>query len=145
MPLFSGNRTPHADPAHPPRSSFSLRYTPTGSAARPSSLYYLDLDFASRKQLWRTFFSRLTKATQLQTTIDDIHLDELASHDLNGRQIKNLISNGISIALHQKLLLSIDHIRTALNILFGWRKTVEEDFSGRTASALNFGNADQAQ
>ncbi|OJD36550.1 aaa family [Diplodia corticola] len=101
------------------------------------SLHYPDLDFASRRQLWLTFFKRLTKGTQVQTAMDDAQMDELAGHDLNGRQIKNLLSNAISMALHQKSPLSIDHIRTALNVLWGWRKAVEQELSARAATALD--------
>ncbi|KAL1645187.1 hypothetical protein SLS58_003892 [Diplodia intermedia] len=109
------------------------------------SLHYPDLDFPSRKKLWRTFFNRLTKDAQVPTLIDDAQLDELANHDLNGRQIKNLVSNGLSMALHQKAPLSIDHIRTALNVLSGWRKAVEHELSARAALALNLGGADSAR
>ncbi|KAK7552325.1 P-loop containing nucleoside triphosphate hydrolase protein [Phyllosticta citricarpa] len=101
------------------------------------SLHYPDLNEDSRKQLWRSFLNRLKRVSQLQVSIDAAQINELAKHDLNGRQIKNLISNSLSMALHEKSsALRIDHVRTSLNVLWDWRKAVEQELPTETAAML---------
>ncbi|KAK7533365.1 P-loop containing nucleoside triphosphate hydrolase protein [Phyllosticta citribraziliensis] len=99
------------------------------------SLYYPDLNADSRKQLWSSFLKRLKREAQLEVRIDAAEIDELAQHDLNGRQIKNIISNALSIALHEgSSNVRIGHISTSLKVLWDWRKAVEQEAPASSAS-----------
>ncbi|KAI1777846.1 P-loop containing nucleoside triphosphate hydrolase protein [Hypoxylon cercidicola] len=55
---------------------------------------YTDLTTASRLQIWRTLCDRVPGGVD----VDDAALRELAGHDLNGRQIKNVIKAAESLA-----------------------------------------------
>ena len=52
-------------------------------------------------------------------TEDD--LDRLASHRLNGRQIKNAVSTARSIALEQGATPSVGHVDTVLEVMSDWQ------------------------
>ncbi|KAI1378297.1 P-loop containing nucleoside triphosphate hydrolase protein [Hypoxylon crocopeplum] len=55
---------------------------------------YTDLSFASRLQIWRTLCGRVPGGVD----VDDAGLENLARHDFNGRQIKNIINAARSLA-----------------------------------------------
>lgn len=75
-------------------------------------------------------------SSELKSTIDDAQLDELAQHPLNGRQIKNLVSSAQSQALQDKAPLSMEHIRTVLEVVSDWNKAVECEISGAADGVL---------
>ena len=103
------------------------------------SLHYPDLDVASRRQLWQTFFARSTAAGTLQTNITSAQLGELADHNLNGSQIKNLVSSAQSQALQEQEPLSMADIRTVLKVASDWMTAVEREVSGAADGAALHG------
>ena len=52
------------------------------------------------------------------------YLDVLATEDLNGRQIKNLVRTAHALAVSQNVLIQLQHIEIALNAM----KKFESDF-----------------
>lgn len=82
-------------------------------------IHYPDLDFDSRREIWSTF---LKKASD--SGFSDRDLDRLASHEMNGRQIKNAVSSALCIALKEKSppSLSIEHIQSVLEVISDWNK-----------------------
>ncbi|KAK7047184.1 hypothetical protein VNI00_006850 [Paramarasmius palmivorus] len=80
------------------------------------SLHYPDLDFGARRKIWKTFYDRASKGA----SIGDSDLDRLASHTLNGRQIKNAVSSAQCIALAQDTMLAVKHIDAVLEVTQGW-------------------------
>ncbi|KAF8576015.1 P-loop containing nucleoside triphosphate hydrolase protein [Ramaria rubella] len=81
------------------------------------SIHYPDLDFESRKGIWKTFFAKATKGRE----IDEEDLNRLAKHEMNGRQIKNAVSSGQCIALESKAELSVEHIEAVLEVVSDWK------------------------
>lgn len=51
---------------------------------------YPDLDYDSRKAIWKTFFNR---ASANIGSVSEEDISRLASHALNGRQVSSCISN----------------------------------------------------
>lgn len=49
------------------------------------SIHYPDLDFESRKAIWRTFFGKALK----NATISEDEFNRLAEHKMNGRQVRD--------------------------------------------------------
>ncbi|OJD38017.1 aaa family protein [Diplodia corticola] len=76
-------------------------------------LTYPDLDLAARAQIWSTFVSRLPPAS---CNLDGIDFDELARSELNGRDIKNVVKIARFLAASEKEPLSMEHLRTILDI-----------------------------
>lgn len=57
-------------------------------------LRYGNLTEPSRRQIWRNFCGRVPGGME----ISDRQLDQLAKHELNGRQIKNIVKSAESLA-----------------------------------------------
>lgn len=74
---------------------------------------YTDLDTASRLQIWRNFASKVPGGVE----ISEKEFAKLADHDLNGRQIKNVVKAAESLAhfdgvkLDYKQLLQVTKIQ----------------------------------
>nr|GAT46316.1 AAA family [Mycena chlorophos] len=84
------------------------------------SIYYPDLGFDSRRQVWRTFLGRVMGDAIARITPEQ--LDRLANIQLNGRQIKNTVSNAQSIAIDAQETFSIDHIDAVLEVVNDWEE-----------------------
>ncbi|KIP06048.1 hypothetical protein PHLGIDRAFT_119307 [Phlebiopsis gigantea 11061_1 CR5-6] len=101
--IFTTNMIESMDQAFESRIHFCIRYP--------------DLDFASRRAIWKMFFSKSMRDEQ----ITDEDLDRLAAHKLNGRQIKNAVSTARSIALQQGAIPSVEHVDTVLEVMSDWQ------------------------
>lgn len=77
------------------------------------TLIYPDLDHAAKRQIWSTFVSSIPSAN---CGIDCIDFDELARSELNGRDIKNVVKIARFLAASEKDPLSMEHLRTILDI-----------------------------
>jgi hypothetical protein len=100
------------------------------------SIHYPDLNFESRKIIWKTFFTRTLKQQGLEFNISEEDLDRLAKREMNGRQvslflisytscdysfqIKNTVSNAQSIALETQSPLSVEHVDAVLEVVSDW-------------------------
>ncbi|PAV22548.1 AAA family ATPase [Pyrrhoderma noxium] len=82
-------------------------------------VHYPDLNFDSRKQIWKTFLSR---AMDQQDDISREDMDKLATHEMNGRQIKNVVSSAQCIALEAESPLLVEHINAVLEVASDWHK-----------------------
>ncbi|KAK4165534.1 hypothetical protein QBC43DRAFT_234781 [Cladorrhinum sp. PSN259] len=84
------------------------------------SLRYERLREPQRKQVWRNFVDRLEAllGEQGHESIDfaevTAHLDELASHRLNGREIRNAITTGRQLARFTKEKMGFKHLKRAI-------------------------------
>ncbi|KAL3479828.1 P-loop containing nucleoside triphosphate hydrolase protein [Aspergillus californicus] len=111
--ILTTNRIDIFDPAFESRIHFSFSYP--------------DLDFVSRKSIWKTFLTRHAKETGEQGRgvafcFDDAQLDELATPALNGRQVKNLVSCARSLALDDGEALDMKHLQSALTVTSDWSR-----------------------
>lgn len=64
------------------------------------ALHYENLSRTQRRAIWENFFNRLEEIEKDSVDTDDLreHLDELAAHDMNGRQIRNSITTARQLA-----------------------------------------------
>lgn len=81
------------------------------------SIYYPPLVRAERAQIWRSFFRDLLEDEE-KLKIEELkeQVDTLATHELNGRQIRNVINNARHLARYSGRVLAFSHISDALDI-----------------------------
>jgi ATPase family associated with various cellular activities (AAA) len=75
-------------------------------------LHYPDLNVAARKVIWTTLLRKSQPPAQF--SIEEI--TELAEHDVNGRQIKNIVKISQLLAASKRESLAIGHVRSVLRI-----------------------------
>lgn len=78
---------------------------------------YEELASQDRAKIWLNLFDKVEKLNTIKLDEflkDDI--EELSSHNINGRVIKNTVRLAYSLALSKKESLSLKHIETALNL-----------------------------
>jgi SpoVK/Ycf46/Vps4 family AAA+-type ATPase len=101
--ILTTNRIKVFDPAFQSRIHFCLQYenlTPTGRAA-----------------IWRSFITRAKATTNLKVDISDDDITKLAlEENVNGRQIKNIMSVSQAVAVRRKQVLDLASIRTAAKL-----------------------------
>lgn len=76
------------------------------------TINYPNLDFASRLTIWRNFLFR----RGLNTEISAKEVEELASIDLNGRRIKNVVKTSLVVAKNKGRGLRYEDIEKVLKI-----------------------------
>jgi AAA+ superfamily predicted ATPase len=82
---------------------------------------YTDLSVESRVQIWRNFCKMVPGGVD----IDEKGIALLAEHDLNGRQIKNVIKAAESLAVFDKVKLDLKQLQQVTKI----QATFEKDLS----------------
>ncbi|KAK6066212.1 AAA family ATPase [Seiridium cupressi] len=82
---------------------------------------YTDLSIESRMQIWRNFCKMVPGGVD----IDDVGIAILAEHDLNGRQIKNVIKAAESLATFDKIKLDLKTLQQVTKI----QATFEKDLT----------------
>lgn len=81
------------------------------------ALRYEKLKDYQRKEIWRNFMNRLQALGEEESIdFDDIklHIDELVSYPMNGRQIRNSITTGRQLAKYQKKKMTFTHLKRAI-------------------------------
>lgn len=79
------------------------------------ALHYDNLDITQRRKVWENFTHHLNSMEDSNIDFDDVmaHLDHLSKFEMNGRQIRNVITTGRQLALHKKTKLDwpcLNHI-----------------------------------
>jgi SpoVK/Ycf46/Vps4 family AAA+-type ATPase len=79
------------------------------------SLHYEDLSKKSRKTIWSNFLAMLEEGEE-DVNINDLesHLEEMASEEMNGRQIRNAMTTARQLALHREEQLQWEHLDQVL-------------------------------
>ncbi|KAI9371163.1 P-loop containing nucleoside triphosphate hydrolase protein [Aspergillus egyptiacus] len=95
--FLTTNRAENIDPAFESRIHVSIGYP--------------ELTTPSRRQIWRQFISERNIKDFAETD-----LDHVASLELNGRQIKNVLKTAHLLAQEEGCGLNYDHVRTVLNL-----------------------------
>jgi len=95
--FLTTNRVKNMDPAFQSRIHISMEY--------PS------LDKVSRKQVWKNFLER-----GIENEISAEELEKLASVEINGRQIKNVLKTGQLLACRKGGKFMYEHLRTVLRV-----------------------------
>jgi len=96
------NRKATIDPAFDSRIHFKLHYD--------------DLSITSRVAIWRNCLDNIPSVVSKED-IGEKEIQELASLNLNGRQIKNSMACAVSIARAEETKLTLDSIRVILDMV----------------------------
>jgi ATP-dependent 26S proteasome regulatory subunit len=76
------------------------------------SIAYPNLTSTSRKSIWQNFLGSLGGLEQWK----DLDLEEMASVELNGRQIKNVLKSASLLAVRKKEALNRKYVDMVLGI-----------------------------
>jgi AAA+ superfamily predicted ATPase len=100
-----------------------------------ASIHYADLNTFSRRKIWQNLFDML-RADEEDVHFEDLaqHMEELAEHQMNGRQIRNTLTTARQMAIYRRQTLEWDHLQQAI--------TVESDFN-RCFQKLHSHSVDQ--
>lgn len=82
---------------------------------------YTDLDLASRLKIWQNFCRKVPGGVE----ISDKEYETLAEHELNGRQIKNVIKAAESLAAFDKVKLDFKQLQQVTKIQARFEKDLE--------------------
>ncbi|TFL03934.1 hypothetical protein BDV98DRAFT_602431 [Pterulicium gracile] len=77
----------------------------------------------SRQKIWRRFLARS------RIELEENAISELASHNIEGRQIKNVSSSALTIAADAGTILGVEQIEHVLQVLSKWKRTTENSQS----------------
>ncbi|PHH63753.1 hypothetical protein CDD81_5518 [Ophiocordyceps australis] len=81
------------------------------------ALRYDSLDVKARKTIFNMFFDRIKTLGKLEMqTFSEGDLDELARHDLNGREIKNVVGSAQDLAVSKGETFCMRHIKQVLDV-----------------------------
>ncbi|KAI9665897.1 MAG: hypothetical protein M1821_003832 [Bathelium mastoideum] len=96
------------------------------------ALHYEDLKPRARRQVWSNLLARLER-TEEGENMDEIRdrLDELANHKLNGREIRNALSNARQLASHESKSMGLEHLELAIKTANDFGKYLR-DFHGHS-------------
>jgi MoxR-like ATPase len=101
------------------------------------ALHYEYLSRKSRKKIWNKFLDRIEDEDD-DAEVDKIRkrIDELANHEMNGRQIRNAIGTARQLALYHKQPLDWSHMESAVQVgqdfnkyLLGLKGHSDEDYA----------------
>ena len=106
------------------------------------NLPYKMLDQNQRHQIWKNFLNRLAAMSQADGSASTIkintkeileHLDELAKHKLNGREIRNAISTARQLAAFREQPLGYEHLAAVIDEAVAFDDYLVEVQNGLTA------------
>ncbi|KJZ79451.1 hypothetical protein HIM_00920 [Hirsutella minnesotensis 3608] len=81
------------------------------------ALRYDTLDVKAKKTIFQMFFDRIKTLGKLELeAFSEEDLDKLARHDLNGREIKNVVGSAQDLAVNKGEAFSMRHIRQVLDV-----------------------------
>jgi hypothetical protein len=95
------------------------------------AIKYQALTVSFRRDLWRTFVEAAAQSSMLDW-FDDQALAELASKDLNGRQIKNAVRTAHALAVSSGTELSMKYLRIALGAMEAFDADFEDSMAEPT-------------
>ena len=81
------------------------------------ALHYENLTRSARKKIWQNFLDMLEEDEE-DVNFDEIkfHLDDLSGKDLNGRQIRNVLTTARQLAIFKNERLDWEHLEQALAV-----------------------------
>lgn len=110
--FLTTNRVETFDDAFQSRIHIALRYDPLDLRAK-KAIFKMFVDRARAQQLKRDVEDKKSSA---QIVFTDEDYDNLARHDLNGRQIKNTVIRAQALAVSKGELLGMAHVRQILDV-----------------------------
>ena len=107
--ILTTNRMKTFDPAFESRIHFCLEYP--------------DLDHAARQMVWKSFVAKTKLNTKVKVDLNENAIQQLAELELNGRQIKNIMSVSQAVAMKRNETLGEDSIRKTIKLTQHFDKT----------------------
>ncbi|KAM7213550.1 P-loop containing nucleoside triphosphate hydrolase protein [Rhypophila decipiens] len=90
------------------------------------ALLYPNLDEEQRAEIWRNFIRMLSRTKELVDTEDlEQNVYKLAQIDINGRQIRNILTLARYLAKFRKQVLVYNHVRDAVASVMRFNKYLE--------------------
>ncbi|TEA19766.1 ATPase family AAA domain-containing protein 3B [Colletotrichum sidae] len=80
------------------------------------AIHYDDLTKKSRKTIWQNFFDMMDESPHEDANIKELEreIDQLATEDMNGRQIRNALLTARQLAKHRKEQLDWSHLNQVM-------------------------------
>ncbi|TDZ55100.1 ATPase family AAA domain-containing protein 3B [Colletotrichum trifolii] len=80
------------------------------------AIHYDDLTKKSRKAIWQNFFDMMDESPHEDANIKELEreIDQLATEDMNGRQIRNALLTARQLAKHRKEQLDWSHLNQVM-------------------------------
>ena len=88
-------------------------------------LEYPDLDSKARETIWRSFIAKARSNSKVHIDLNDTDIRELATLELNGRQIKNILSVSQAVSMKRNTTLGEKSIRMTIKLTQNFDKTKE--------------------
>ncbi|KAI8855027.1 hypothetical protein BC829DRAFT_379035 [Chytridium lagenaria] len=107
--FLTTNRVRNFDPAVESRITVALRYDP--------------LDHAARKRVWQMLVGNIEDGAVDREALD---WDELAGHEMNGRQIKNAVRLGMALANYEGVKMDQKHLVETIAVTALGRQDIAE-------------------
>jgi hypothetical protein len=88
-------------------------YSPRTTSRIQLALHYKKLSHEQRKQVWRNFFRRLEDLEGAKVNTDNLmqHVEDLADHQMNGREIRNAITIARQLAIYRNQKLDYETLQ----------------------------------
>ncbi|KAI8630484.1 P-loop containing nucleoside triphosphate hydrolase protein [Xylariaceae sp. FL1651] len=88
------------------------------------AIHYDNLTKKSRKQIWRNFFNMIEDSSGEDVNMPELErrLDELASEEMNGRQIRNALLTARQLAKHRNERLDWPHLSQVMKTSAAFNK-----------------------
>ena len=98
------------------------------------ALHYEKLKLKDRRKIWENFIKRLETLEETGVDFDDLykHVNDLAKHELNGRQIRNAITTARQLALYEEKDLDFDDLQQVIKVALKFDKYTTDIQEGRT-------------
>ena len=125
--ILTSNRVGHFDEAFKSRIQLSL--------------HYKSLTMEQRNQIWINSFKHLHISNACDMDYDDImwHIGDLAKHQLNGREIRNVITTARSLSKHKNAKLNYKYLNQVISVT---REFDQYLLEVKRAKGLNGGTID---
>lgn len=91
------------------------------------ALHYPNLDQEQREEIWRNFFHML-RGTKERIDLNDLEMNvgSLAQHEINGRQIRNVVTMARHLAQFRKERLVYRHMQHAIDTVIKFETYLTE-------------------
>ncbi|KAK7737596.1 hypothetical protein SLS63_002725 [Diaporthe eres] len=88
------------------------------------AIHYESLTKKSRRAIWRNFFDMIEESEDEDANMAELErrLDELAAHEMNGRQIRNALLTARQLAKHEGERLDWKHLSQAMKTAADFNK-----------------------
>ena len=98
------------------------------------ALHYEKLKLKDRRKIWENFIKRLETLEETGIDFNDLskHVNDLAKHELNGRQIRNAITTARQLALYEEKDLDFNDLQQVIKVALKFDKYTTEMQEGKT-------------